>query len=346
MRLARFVTVAALVLGAVATTHAQAATSYAPLDRPGPRLSVPVATLRAALHCEGDFRHGTLEPVLLSPGTSATPEQNFSWNYERAFAAQHRPWCDLTMPFHTLGDIQVAGEYLVYGIRTMHKLAGRRVAVLGHSQGGMSMRWALRFWPDTRAMVDDIIGMAPDNHGTTAGGACQEGTTRCVPANWQQAADSNFIAALNSGTETFRGISYTNVFTHTDEEVQPSDTAATASASLRTGAGAITNIATQDVCPADTYEHNLMGTVDPVTYALVLDALSHRGPAVRSHVPASVCTEVYQPGIDPANPQNYLQPAQLAPAIVSIVIPGFNVVGAPETATEPALRCYVYARGC
>jgi triacylglycerol esterase/lipase EstA (alpha/beta hydrolase family) len=344
----RSVVVTALSLAALVTTtaHATAAIGYAPLDRPGPALSVPASTLKAALHCSGEFRHGSLEPVLLSPGTSATPEQNFSWNYERAFTAQHRPWCDVTMPFHTLGDIQVAGEYLVYGIRTMHAMAGRRIAVLGHSQGGMSMRWALRFWPDTRAMVDDIIGMAPDNHGTSAGGACMEGTTSCVPANWQQAATSHFIAALNSRTETFRGISYTNVFTHTDEEVKPSDNAATASASLHTGSGRITNVATQDVCATDTYEHNLMGTVDPVTYALVIDALAHPGPAVPSHVPGSVCNEVYQAGIDPANPQNYLQPVQLAPAIVSIVVPGMNLAGAPETSGEPELRCYVFARGC
>jgi triacylglycerol esterase/lipase EstA (alpha/beta hydrolase family) len=346
MRFTRVLAAASLVVGVVASVPASAATSYAPLDRNGPALSVPTATLRAALHCEGDFRHGTLEPVLLSPGTSATPEQNFSWNYERAFTAQHRPWCDVTLPFHTLGDIQVAGEYLVYGIRAMHAMSGRRVAVLGHSQGGMSMRWALRFWPDTRAMVDDIIGMAPTNHGTSAGGACREGTTSCVPASWQQSSTSRFIAALNSGAETFRGISYTNVFTHVDEEVNPSDSAATASSSLHTGAGQITNVATQDLCPADVYEHNLMGTVDPVVYALVLDALTHRGPASPNRVPASVCTEVYQPGIDPANPQNYLQPATLAPSIISIVVPGHNLVGAPETAAEPPLRCYVFARGC
>ncbi|MBV8929278.1 MAG: lipase, partial [Mycobacteriaceae bacterium] len=70
-----------LAVGALAAPVQAATTSaYAPLDRPGPALSVPAATLKAALHCVGDFRHGTLEPVLLSPGTSATPEQNFSWN--------------------------------------------------------------------------------------------------------------------------------------------------------------------------------------------------------------------------------------------------------------------------
>src|SRR3954451_14629655 len=292
MRCVRPALAAALSFAVLALTQAHAASvtsTYAPLDRPGPALSVPTSTLKAAPHCSGDFRHSRLEPVLLSPGTSATPKQNFSWNYERAFTAQKRPWCDLTMPFHTLGDIQVAGEYLVYGIRAMHSMAGRRIAVLGHSQGGMSMRWALRFWPDTRAMVDDIIGMAPDNHGTSAGGSCIEGITSCVPADWQQAATSHFIAALNSRTETFRGISYTNVFTHTDEEVKPSDNAATASASLHTGKGRGPNVATQDICPTDTYEHISLGTVDPVTYALLRDALSLPGPAVPAHVPASVC---------------------------------------------------------
>ncbi len=342
----RMVLAIALLLGLSAAVPSQGATTeYAPLDRPGPRLSVPLPDLKAALRCEGDFRRSRLQPVLLSPGTSATAEQNFSWNYERAFRAQKRPWCALTPPHHTLGDIQIAGEYLVYSIRTMRKLAGRRIAVVGHSQGGMSMRWALRFWPDTRPMVDDIVGMAPTNHGTTAGGSCGNGVS-CVPAVWQQAADAKFIEALNSRTETFRGISYTNVFTHTDEEVQPSDSPETASSSLHTGQGKITNVAVQDLCPNDVYEHNFNGTVDPVTYALVIDALDHAGPAVPTRIPASVCSEVYQPGIDPANPQNYLQPAMLAPAIVSILVPGVNVVGAPETPAEPPLRCYVFARRC
>jgi hypothetical protein len=328
-----------------AGTTSAAGSPYAPLDRPGPRLSVPTRVLQASLHCEGDLRRGP-EPVLLSPATGSTPKQSYSWNYERAFSQEHRAWCDVTMPHYTLGDIQLAGEYLVHAIRTMHAKAGRRIAVLGASQGGMSMRWALRFWPDTRSMVDDVIGMVPSNHGTTARTSCVEGVTSCVPAVWQQASTARFIEALNSRTETFRRISYTNVFTHTDEEIQPSDNAANASASLRTGEGRITNVAVQDLCPTDVYEHNFNGTVDPVTYALVMDALRHPGPAVPSRVPTTVCQQVYQPGIDPANPENYLQPAQIVPSIVSVFVPGANLVDAPQTQSEPPLRCYVFARGC
>ena len=221
-----------------ATARPQVDERYAPLTRPGPALTVPAKDLAASLHCEGQLRGSRLQPVLLSPGTTATPEDNFSWNSARAFRAQGRPFCFVAPPQRTMGDIQVAGEHLVYAIRTMHARAGRRVAVLGHSQGGMSMRWALRFWPDTRRMVDDVIGMAPPNQGTTAAAAaCQPGVTRCVPALWQQDDGAAFIAALNSRAETFRGISYTNTFTRTDEEVQPSLDAETAASSLRTGDG-------------------------------------------------------------------------------------------------------------
>ena len=335
-------TLTVATLGVVASPGAGATPAYAPLDRPGPALSVPAAILKAALTCSGDFTHTSVEPVLLNPATAVTPVQNYSWNYERAFTAQGRPWCALTMPFHTLGDIQTAGEYLVYAIRTEHAMAHRRIAILGHSQGGMSMRWALRFWPDTRPMVDDVIGMAPDNHGTVlVGPACQPGRTTCVAAQWQQSDQAAFIAALNSGSETFAGISYTEIFSNTDEVVVPHSSSA-----LRAGPGQVTTVATQQICPLDAYEHLLIGTVDPVTYALVMDALTHSGPAVPSRVSRLVCLQAYQPGVDPLNAQNYIQMLSALPNLLFVPVPFANLVGAPELAAEPALKCYVFAAGC
>ena len=325
---------------------AGASVGYAPLNRPGPALDVPAAALAAALTCVGDPASSQGEPVLLNPATGVTSEQNYSWNYERAFTAQGRAWCALTMPFHTLGDIQTAGEYLVYAIRTMHARAHRRIAVMGHSQGGMSMRWALRFWPDTRTMVDDVIGMAGSNHGSTSVGFCIPGKTSCPPAVWQQGATANFIAALNSDAETFAGISYTEIFTHHDEVVTPNDTDADSSSALHTGSGQIANIATQDICPADPAEHLLVGTTDPVTYALVMDALDHPGPAVAARIDHAVCSQVYQPGVNPLNAAMYLQVLAAAPGLTAVDVAGVNVVGAPEVANEPALRCYVFAAGC
>jgi hypothetical protein len=340
-------TIVAGVLVVTGPSGAGAQTQYAPPDRPGPALSVPTDTLRAALQCEGPFGDSDLEPVLLSPATGVTAAQNYSWNYERAFTAQHRPWCAVTMPFHTLGDITIAGEYLVYAIRTEYAMAGRRIAVMGHSQGGMSMRWALRFWPDTRAMVDDVIGMAGSNHGTSmVGPLCRPGLTRCTPATWQQGTDSNFIQALNSYAETFAGISYTEIFTHTDEVVQPNSTDANSSSALHTGAGMISNVSTQDICPLDVDEHLTVGTIDPVTYALAMDALDHAGPADPARISRSVCAQLVQPGVNPLTLNMYLQLLGAAPGLLGVATPGTNAVGAPEVAAEPPLPCYVYASGC
>lgn len=341
--------VAGSFLVAVPSTPAVAAKAdggYAPVGRPGPQLSVPAKRLARAVKCKGNFRANDLEPVLLNPATAVTADENFSWNWERAFNAQHRPWCAVTVPFHTLGDIQTAGEYIVYAIRHIHRLAGRRVAVMGHSQGGMSMRWALRFWPDTRAMVDDVIGMAPDNHGTTlVDPICVKGRTTCTPAVWQQGSKSDFIAALNSKAETFKGISYTEIYSHTDEVVLPS-TGASPSAALHTGAGKITNIATQDVCGGHLYEHLLIGTIDPVAHAIAMDALRHKGPAKPSRIGRSSCLELLMPGVDLLNVADNFKLVQGLPNVLLVPVPFVNLVGAPQLKREPKLRCYVFAAGC
>ena len=320
---------AACVLLAVPPASAQ---EYAPLDRPGPRLSVPTAVLAKALVCEGDLRRARLQPVLLVPGTNVTP-QEFAWNYARSFRSQKRPFCTVELPVQATGDIQVAGEYVVYALRTMHGRAHRRVDVLGHSQGGMVPRWALRFWPDTRRMVDDLVGLAPSNHGTLVSVfTCQPG---CPVAHRQQATGSRFLQALNSRTETFAGVDYTSVYTHNDEIVVPNQDA-TGSASLHEGDGRIANVATQDVCPASTADHLSIGTYDPVAYALALDALDHPGVADRDRIPSTVCAQALHPGVNPATfAQDYGETLRL-------LVGAYQV--APSTSSEPPLKPYVFAR--
>ncbi|WP_203337529.1 esterase/lipase family protein [Nocardioides limicola] len=313
---------------------------YAPLDRPGPELSVPTADLEASLECHGDPSSGP-RAVLLSPGTSVTPKENFSWNWQNVFTDEGRYWCAVWMPYNTFGDIQVAGEYHVHAIRTMYEHTGEPIAILGHSQGGMNPRWALRFWPDVRPLVSDVIGMAPSNHGTTMLMHCIEGVTTCPPAVWQQTTGSNFMEALNSLAETFAGISYTNIYTALDAVVQP-----TKSSGLTTGDGEISNIAVQEFCPLDPYEHLLMGTVSPAVHALVMDALLHDGPAKIDRADSSACTRLSMPGVDPTSLDSYTTPLLALPTSLSTVLPFVNAAGAPMVDAEPALRCYVHARGC
>jgi triacylglycerol esterase/lipase EstA (alpha/beta hydrolase family) len=322
---------AVLTLAAVAGGAAAAQDPYAPLNRPGPPLTVPAAQLRAALSCTSGVAHAARDPILLVPGTNLDPQPNYSWNYERAFSAMGWPYCTVTLPYHSMGDIQVAGEYVVHALRTMAKLSGRRVDVLGYSQGGMLPRWPLRFWPDTRPLVHDLVALDPSNHGTLdAGAACQ---AECPPAYWQQATGSHFLAALNSRAETFAGINYTVIYSRTDEVVVPNLNAA-GSSSLHTGKGRIANIAVQQICPNDTSDHLAMGTYDPVAYALVLDAFTHPGTADPTRISPSVCTEPLAPDVAPLTfPSNYA-------AYLAFI--GQSATQSPETPTEPPLRCYVF----
>src|SRR4051794_16555815 len=137
MRRCRFVLCCLIASAAVAAPAAAADPAYAPPDRAGPPLSVPQDKLAAALECSRGVDGAKRAPVLLIPGTGASAKDNFSWNYEPAFDHLGIPWCAVTFPYNGNGDVQVNGEYVAYAIRTMHARAGRRVSIVGHSQGGM-----------------------------------------------------------------------------------------------------------------------------------------------------------------------------------------------------------------
>jgi pimeloyl-ACP methyl ester carboxylesterase len=312
------------------------AVDYAPVDQPGPALSVPQADLDASLECSGGVDNATVTPVLLVHGTGSDPDHNFSWNWEPALDKLGIPWCTVALLDHGMADIQVSGEYVVNAIRTMFARSGRKIAILGHSQGGMIPRWALRFWPDTRAMVDDVVGFAPSNHGTD--GAHNVCNPDCSPAFWQQASGSEFVNAANSFQETFAGISYTVAYTHTDWVVTPNQDATTGSSSLRTGDGQISNVAIQDICPNDSNEHLAIGTIDNVAYALAIDALEHAGPADPSRIPATVCLQPFQPGVNPATVAT-----DEADSGADL---GATIASYPHVPAEPQLKCYVFAGGC
>jgi hypothetical protein len=152
---------------------------------------------------------------------------------------------------------------------------------------------------------------------------------------WQQRSGSHFLAALNSAAETFAGISYTVVYSRTDEVVFP-NLDASGSSSLHAGTGAIVNVAAQQICPTDLSEHLAMGSYDSVAYAVAVDALTHPGPANPARVASSVCTTPLQPGVDPLTfPAEYVAYAGGAVTVVATH---------PHTASEPTLAPYVWAR--
>jgi triacylglycerol esterase/lipase EstA (alpha/beta hydrolase family) len=325
------VAAAALMSGTAAALAA--GRRYAPLDRPGPRLSVSARKLHAALDCTKGIRGARRDPILLVPGTDLTPRANYSWNYERAFDALHWAYCTVALPERATGNIETAGEYIVYAIRRMAHESRRRVDILGYSQGGMVPRWALRFWPDTRHLVKVFVALDPSNHGTVdANAACQ---SQCSAADWQQAAGSHFMRALNSFAETFAGIDYTVIYSRTDEIVVP-NLNSHGSSSLHTGRGRIENIAVQQICPGDVSDHLAMGSYDPVGYALAVDALRRGSLANPKDVPAATCAQHFQPGVDPAS-----FPSHYESYLEEI---GRAQLDAKQLRAEPVLKCYVFDR--
>ena len=110
----------------------------------------------------------------------------------------------------------------------------------------------------------------------------------------------------------------------------------TGSSSLHGGGGDITNVAIQDLCPLDVNEHLLIGTIDPVAYALAIDAIDHPGPADPSRVAPS-CLGL-MPGI---NPLTFATDLASATAVLASTIAEY-----PHVDSEPPLACYVLAAGC
>lgn len=318
---------------ALAAPWAAAGNDFAPLDRPGPELKVAKEELRQNLTCHGGLRRSPEPTILFVAGTTLEPRTNFGWNWLRALDDEGRPHCEIEVPANSQGDIQVAAEYIVYAIRKVSRRSGRDIDIVGHSQGGMSPRWSLRFWPGLRDKVDDLVGLAASNHGTiTSKPFCVDA---CPPSFRQQNFDSAFIEALNSRAEVFDGIDYTAVYTHNDAVVVPNlnDSGST---SLQGGGANVANLAVQDLCPANTADHLAMGSYDPVAYAIARDALDHAGTADLDRVDPAVCGEPFMPGV---RPETF---ATDYAALVGVL--ATTIATSEQTRSEPPLRCYVFKR--
>ena len=301
----------------------------------GPRLTVPRSELRAALKCHGAIEDATTTPLMLVTGTGTTGDQLYALGKPGLDAYGH-PVCYVNFPDSTTADIQVSVEYLVDGLRREFERAGRKIAVVGLSQGGLLARFALTYWPDLRRKVVDVVSAAGTQHGTTVHRGDCSSATPCVPAAWQQLRGSHLLRAIDGMQDETPGrVSYTTVRSLTDETVQPQTGARPASALV--GAS---NIVIQDVCPGRTTTH--VGTAtDSVTFAALVDAVRHRGrgrkgAAKVARLPSDVCGHPYAPGLDEATIDAFLA--------ASGGVIDTQVASAPKLASEPEVRA-VFRRG-
>jgi triacylglycerol lipase len=211
-------------------------------------------------------------PVVLVHGTFLN--MTMSWP-SLAPALTRLDYCVFALDYgsNATGDIPKSARQLrTFVDQVLKETGAAKVAIVGHSQGGMMPRYLIKFL-DRSTKVDELVGLSPSNHGTTnplAGPAGGLGCTACV----QQVAGSEFIQNLNAGDRTPPPVSYTVVQTRNDEVVTPFDSAFLPT----TGDGRVTNVLLQDRCPADVTDH-IGITYDPVAFQWVLNAVGRPGPA-------------------------------------------------------------------
>jgi triacylglycerol esterase/lipase EstA (alpha/beta hydrolase family) len=223
-------------------------------------LAVPAA---ASAGCRPSAAHPY--PVVLVHGTFLN---KMSWA-TLAPQLEAAGYCVFSLDYgnNGTGEIrQSAAELGQFVDQVLAETRARKVAIVGHSQGGMMPRYWMKFMGGARK-VDELIGLAPSNHGTTnpLAGPLAPVCIACA----EQAAGSSFLAQLNAGGDTLPGIDYTVISTRYDEVVTPYTSQALSGA---------TNVVLQDRCPLDPVEHVTIQD-DPVAAQWVLNALGRRGPA-------------------------------------------------------------------
>lgn len=257
---------------------------------PKPATAVPPAGLECQI--VGDTRPGH-EPVLLVHGTFTNGWEHWRWNWHEVLMDEGWDVCVITLPNRSLGDMQDQGELVADAVRFMTAQTGEQVDVLGHSQGAVHPRWAVKWWADVQAAVDDIVMLAGPQHGTgVSGGGSPFG---CFASCWQMRPGSDYLTALNAGDETPGGISYTSIYSVFDELVQPQVPQSTSA--LDGG----TNILVQDVCPGRPVEHVFM-MVDFTVAGLIRDAFTNPGAADPARAGGlMLCAGVWMDGADPVS---------------------------------------------
>ena len=313
--------------------------------------SVSEAQLRAAIYIPPGFTFGKKTPVLFVPGTGAYGGSTFANNLRKLLTGQSYAdpvW--VNVPGAMLGDAQINSEYIAYAINYISARSGslanpRKIAVISWSQGGLDTQWVLKYWPSTRKIVQDFLPVSPDFAGTAfANAICLSansklGTVPCDPGVIQQQRTSNYIQQLrkNGGDKAFVPTTtfYSGFF---DEIVEPQQGNA-ASAFLPSGdAGApSSNNEVQTVCanqPGGSFYGHAGVLFNPLTYALIVDALTHPGTTgqVSRINRQAVCANYAAPGLDL---DDVLATSGLIP------VAGVLLLAYPQKMlTEPSLKSY------
>ncbi|MGW1727226.1 esterase/lipase family protein [Streptomyces sp. NPDC002306] len=250
--------------------------------------AIPAATAQASTaptsgwndySCKPSAAHP--RPVVLVHGTLANSVDNW---LSLAPYLEDRNYCVFSLDygqlpgvpfFHALGPIDKSAEQLsAFVDKVLTATGAAKADLVGHSQGGMMPRYYLKFLGGA-AKVNALVGIAPNNHGTTLSGfanllpyfpGAEDLLNLATPALAQQVAGSDFMTKLNQGGDTVPGVRYTVIATRYDEVVTPWRT------QFLTGPD-VKNVLIQDLCSLDLSEHALIGLTDRIAFHEVANAL-------------------------------------------------------------------------
>ncbi|MEU7060768.1 alpha/beta fold hydrolase [Streptomyces sp. NPDC046197] len=191
--------------------------------------------------------------------------------------------------FYGLGPIDKSAEQLsAYVDEVLAATGAAKADLVGHSQGGMMPRYYLKFLGGA-GKVNALVGLAPDNHGTTLSGltnllpyfpGAEDLISAATPGLADQIAGSDFLTKLNDGGDTVSGVHYTVIATKYDEVATPWRTQYLTGSDVR-------NVLLQNLCPLDLSEHVAIGLFDRIAFHEVANALD---PA---HATATTCASAF-----------------------------------------------------
>jgi hypothetical protein len=340
--------VVTLLTASIAPENSEANNNPPPPDVIYPRKSTQDAPynltetqLRQVIYIPDTFTYGQKPPVILVPGTGNTGYQTFAGNYIPLLTdVQYADPVWLNIPGQLLGDIQTNAEYVAYAINYIASITSSNVTAISWSQGGIAAQWAFKYWPSTRSSTTQLIANSPDYHGTVLAYLLCPGFPQlpCDAAVLQQEYDSDFIATLRSDGGDSAFVPTTNVFSATDEIIQPQSPLTGASGFLKDDCSlGVTNVLVQDTCggkgPAGLFSTHEGVLYNALGYALTVDALQNRRPGQVSDIDLdTVCAQIVSPGLDLVDVLTTEEAILIA--AVSIVL------YTPKMLEEPAIKQY------
>ena len=258
--------------------------------KPGSSHPYPVVLVHATLADEGS-NWVTLAPLLANNGYCV-----YAFNYG-ATLASFEVWPFIGPRIDGLNHIEHSAEELRSFVNNvLAKTGASKVDLVGHSQGGMMPNYYIKFLGGA-SKVNELIGLAPSNHGTTLGGL----TTLLevfpfaseivgglleflgAPSLPEQEASSAFIKKLfGSGDPVVAGVRYVVIETTHDEVVTPYTHA------FLSGSG-VTNITVQSQCASDPVAHVGMFDDSPALQNVLNQLSSSPNPSFQA-----VCTNFGQ----------------------------------------------------